>query len=157
MSDLPPPVAAKPSTPRTPTFGRAAEKLKIAAAIEAEAIEKALEDAKLPVLKPGEELFHANMHPSYKPFFKQIFTGVPRTTVNQAMARKHLQNEHLDTPKRLIVYKGKAAHKKTALDVLAEEEARQAIRREGEFGRGAGVEWWRERGLRKVFLSLIRS
>ena len=43
---------------------------------------------------------------------------------------KFLNPDLLDTPKKRIVYRGKPAHKKTALDLLAEEEARQAIKLE---------------------------
>ena len=81
-------------------------------------------------MRPNEEYFHAELHPSYKPFFKQILTGVPRKTVNAAMERKHLHPEFLDHPKAKVPYRGKSVHKKTALDLLAEEEARQAIREE---------------------------
>ncbi|GMH60574.1 hypothetical protein TL16_g03081 [Triparma laevis f. inornata] len=82
------------------------------------------------VLKPGEELFHADKHPSYKPFFKQIMTGVPKNTVKKAMERKFLDPEFLDNPKAKVVYRPKPPHKKTALDVINEEEARQAIKEE---------------------------
>ena len=80
------------------------------------------------VLKPGEELFHADKHPTYKPFFKQLMTGVPKHTIKKAMERKYLNPDLLDNPKEKVVYRPKPAHKKTALDVIAEEEARQAIR-----------------------------
>lgn len=132
-------VKAEKSEPTTPSGSRPTtpsllktEVEQVDDAIAAQVIEDALEKAAEPELRPGEELFHADMHPAYKPFFKQILTGVPRSTVNQAMERKHLVNEYLDTPKKHIVYKGKPAHKKTALDILAEEEARQAIVREKE-------------------------
>lgn len=87
---------------------------------EEEAKKKAEEPEEI-VLKPGEELFHANLHPTYKPYFKQLLTGVPRQTVNAAMTRKFLDPDLLDTPKKRIVYRPRPAHKKTALDVLAEE------------------------------------
>ncbi len=85
------------------------------------------EEEELPELPPGQEYFHADLHPQYRPFFKQILTGVPRNTVEAAMTRKFLDPKYLDTPKAKVPYKGKPAHKKTALDILAEEEARQAI------------------------------
>jgi len=108
----------------------AAKKAKVE---EDEAEKKAKEEDEAPkevVLKKGEELFHVNLHPTYKPYFKQLLTGVPRQTVNAVMTRKFLDPTLLDTPKARIVYRSKAAHKKTALDVLAEEEARQAIKAE---------------------------
>jgi ankyrin repeat protein len=119
------------SRPTTPLVKKTEEELVEEAIAERDAQEKK-EAADAPVLRPGEELFHADMHPAYKPFFKQILTGVPRTTVNMAMERKNLNPEYLDTPKQKIAYRGKPPHKKTALDILAEEEARQAIIREKE-------------------------
>ena len=59
------------------------------------------------VLKPGEELFHADKHPSYKPFFKQVMTGVPKNTVKKAMERKFLDPTFLDNPKAKVVYRPK--------------------------------------------------
>ena len=91
---------------------------------EEKAEQDAKEKAEAPeeiVLKPGEELFHVDLHPSYKPYFKQLLTGVPRQTVNAAMKRKFLDPDLLDTPKKRIVFRPRPAHKKTALDVLAEE------------------------------------
>ena len=46
------------------------------------------------------------------------------------MKAKNLNPEYLDTPKQKIIFKGKAAHKVTALELLAIEEARIAIKEE---------------------------
>ena len=72
----------------------------------------------------------AQMHPKYKPYFMQIIKGVPRNTVESAMRSKNLNPEYLDTPKQKIVFKGKAAHKVTALELIGIEEARMAMKEE---------------------------
>ena len=86
-------------------------------------------------LKPGEELFHANMHPAYKQYFKQMLSGVPMGTIEAAMKRKNLNPEVLKTPKLRIIYKGKPQKKKSAMEILVEEEARQAILLEDELAK----------------------
>jgi hypothetical protein len=59
------------------------------------------------ILKPGEELFHADHHPIYVVYFKQIIKGVPRATVEAAMKQKNLNLSILDTPKAMVIYRPK--------------------------------------------------